>query len=106
MSVASLANTTITVQRATISRDNTGGAVETWAHHLTLKARVQPLSGAESQLYSRETEQVVAKAYIPGAPDVKHSDRVVIGSDTYIIRAVRNVDLLNHHTVLELDRQT
>ena len=92
MSVATLSTNTIIVQRKTITQDASGGIVETWANHLTMRASVQPLSARELALYDRETEAITHKIYVSGAPDITHADRIRFKSKTYAIRGVRNPD--------------
>ncbi len=92
MSVASLANKSITVQRSTDTAGAFGGKAESWANHLKLQARVQPISGSENFRYNRDLEAVLVNMYVPGAPDVTHKDRVQFRSKTYKIIAVMNTD--------------
>jgi SPP1 family predicted phage head-tail adaptor len=106
VSIVSLAIHTITIERATVTHDALGGEVETWAATGTVSARVQPLSGRETLAYSRETETITHKTYVPGAHDILAKDRFTFRNRTYIIRAVRNTDELDHHMVLECEVQT
>ncbi len=103
MSVASLANTSIVVQRPTVAASAAQG--ETLATVFTGKARIQPLSGAEINRYSRDLSSVTAKAYVAGTPDIKADDIMTAGSDTYLVKAVRDIDLLGRFTTIELEEQ-
>lgn len=71
----------------------------------TYRLRLQPLSGDEAQQYGRDTEVVDAKAYIAGRPAIQSGDTLSVGSTAYIVRAVRDVNLLGRLTTLELERQ-
>lgn len=69
------------------------------------RVRLQPLSGAEQAKYSRDTEVVNAKAYIAGSTPILSGDTLSVGSTAYIVRAVRDINLLGRLTTLELERQ-
>lgn len=103
MSVASLATTSVVVTR----RGAPSGAAGTMSITTVFsgRARIQPLSGAEQQKYSRDTEVVNTKAYIPGVTQIRAGDILSAGSDAYIVRAVRDIDLLGRFTTLEMERQ-
>lgn len=111
MSVATLANTMVTVQRRSNSTDASGGVVQTWTAHLNLRARVQPLSAFESARFGSDTETITHKVYFPGVPDIKHSDRLQYTDRlgrlrTLEIRGVRNTDELDVFTTVEAEEQT
>ncbi len=101
MSVATFATTTVIVQRKSQTKDATGGYKETWSTHLTLKASVQPLSGAEALRYSRDQEQVNGKAYFVGSPDITNKDRLKFRGKIASIVNVRIPDELDRYTIVE-----
>jgi head-tail adaptor len=109
VSVATLANSTITVQRPTITPDPVGGRTITWADHLTLKARVQPRGGRETINNAKIDDRTTHFIYIPGAPDVQQKDRITqskvrTGRSLYILR-VENIDLLDHHLRVQAEER-
>lgn len=109
MSVATLADKTVSVERATITRDGQGGRVETWAEVLSVSARIQPLSAGESIRYSREAEIVTHKIYVPLSPDIRHGDRIVFVNvhdvtETYEVKGVRNIDHQDRFLTIEAER--
>ncbi len=105
MSVASLANTVVTIQRRSLTLDATGGNVEAWTTLRRLRGRVQPLSGAEQALYSRDQEQVNGKAYFPGVVDITSADRLSFRGKIASVVNVRNPDEMDRYTVVEFRYQ-
>lgn len=103
MSVATLANINVTVQRASSARGEWGTLEPVWSTHLRLRMRVQPLSSEEVILYSRDTVTITHKAYVNGTPDITEKDRLKIGSVIYKIKGVRNIDLADSFLTLELE---
>jgi len=85
----------ITIQAKTLTTDEYGGPVETWADFAAgVRAKAQPLSGREliaAQAAQSETEMKFITRHISG---VTQSMRVVMGSNYYNITAVIDVDAL------------
>jgi SPP1 family predicted phage head-tail adaptor len=106
VSIETLANQSVEIQRATVTRDAIGGKTETWNTVQTVNARVQPLSGAENVKYGRDVEVRMVKMYIPSAPTITHANRIRFNSDNYQVLSVHNIDHLNHHlrVVCELQK--
>lgn len=110
MSVASLANRTIIVERATVTRDAMGGRTPTWATHLRLPARVQPLSAGEAIRSSREDARVTHRAYVPGTPDITTKDRIRVEGSTpstsaLYVQGVRDVDHAGVYLTIDLEER-
>lgn len=117
MSVATLSNTSVQVQRPTETVDAWGGKTRSaWSTEQTLKMRVQPLSGSEIRLHSREEMRVTHKVYVSGKPDIRDTDRLkptgsVGGTDKWdsnrslYVQAVRNIDLVNSFLTLECEER-
>lgn len=105
MSVATLSVTDIVVYRPFISAD--AAQTETLTIEYRGRARIQPLSGREQALYGRDTARVTTKAYVTGSPDIRSDDIVHAngGAQVYLVRAVRDIDLLGRFTTLELEEQ-
>ena len=105
MSVASLSNTTAIVQRKTITRDAFGATLESWATSSTISIMLQPLSGTKANEYDREEWNVSHHGYASGAPDIVLGDRLSISSETYLIRAVLDVDTAGSYLKLVLEQE-
>mgnify|MGYP004454349409 FL=1 len=105
MSVASLSNTTAIVQRKTLTRDAFGATLESWATSSTISIMLQPLSGAKRDEYQREEWNVSHHGYASGAPDIVLGDRLSISSETYLIRAVLDVDTAGYYLKLVLEQE-
>jgi SPP1 family predicted phage head-tail adaptor len=101
VSVATLSVHTVQVQRTTDTTDAAGGIVRGWATHLTLSCRIQPRSGRERVLYSRDTETVTHIIYFPGSPDIQHKDRIKYGSRFFEVLLVRDIDELGTFLTVE-----
>ena len=103
MSIATLSNTRIVVTRPTVASD--AAQAEALATVFDGKARIQPLGGGEQSRYSRDLQSVTTRAYVTGTPDIKSDDVLTAGSRSYLVKAVRNIDLLDRFTTLELEEQ-
>ena len=88
MSVATLSIHEIVIQRKFDAQDTTGGPTEDWIDYISTPARVQPLNGAERNAYMRTLGVVSHKVYVPGAPDIEGTDRMVFKGQVYVIRDV------------------
>jgi head-tail adaptor len=117
VSVATLSNTEVQVQRPTESVDAWGGKTRSaWTTQQTLRMRVQPLGGDEIRLHGREEMRVTHKVYVTGKPDITDRDRLkptgsVGGTDKWdsarslYVRAVRNIDLVNSFLTIECEER-
>jgi len=105
MSIASLMNTTITIQRKTAGVDDgMGGRCGiTWSDWFTVPARVQPLRGEELLTYRQLGSRVENRIYIEYTPSDITSGRCRIkhGVRYYDIERVSNVDEANVYLVLD-----
>ena len=103
MSVRSLCNKTATVNSKTRSgRSAMGGWTETDATKFSnMPIRVQPISGREARIYNMERTVVTNKAFVPldgvDYSTISRDDEIVVGSTTYKVHVVRNVDEMDHH---------
>lgn len=90
MSVQSICNISVTVERATQAQDAAGSQTLTWASHLTSQRfKIDENTGIEAIRYQRETGRLLCKGYTPGAPDIKARDRVVYGTRNFDVQSVR-----------------
>jgi head-tail adaptor len=105
MSIASMSNVTATVQRKTITRDAFGATLESWATSSTESIALQPLSGSKANEYDREEWNVSHHGYASGSPDIVLGDRLSISSETYLIRAVLDIDTAGLYLKLVLEQE-
>lgn len=109
MSVATLANTKITVQRRTVTKDAGGGITRSWSNHLRIKARVQPLSSSDMIRHSKDDARVTHKVYVPGTPDIRTADRIqtarVPTGHSLYVQGVRNIDLADEFLTIEAEER-
>ncbi len=91
MSIDSLADKTVTIQRVSMAVSAAGAYEETFTDLLTWKVRIQPLTANELVKLGREATDIGIKLY--GVPaDVQEPDRVTYGSKTYRVIGVRDID--------------
>lgn len=103
MSLKSLMNTSVDVQRPTKTRGTEGGQSASWpTTYAGLRCRIQPLSAREAVLYGRETEQVTHRMYIDASVIIGIQDRVIYSSRTFFVVGVRDTDEQGRLKVVEL----
>lgn len=79
----------ITIEAHTITRDEWGGAIETWTPlHSNVPAEVVPLSGREFVAASAEQAGVTARITVRYLSDITEAMRIVFDGATYNIRAI------------------
>lgn len=92
---AGFASVTVTIERATRAVDAANTPTETWGAHLSITAVVQVRGGSEALIYGAERGQRFATIYTGPGQDITAGDRVVIGTRTFDITAVRTPDELS-----------
>ena len=91
MSIDSLCDKTITVERSGIAISDTGAYEETFGLFKTVKARIQPLSANEMTKLGREATDVGIRLYcIPCG--IQEPDRITYGTRTFEVLGVRDID--------------
>jgi len=91
MSIDSLTDKTITVQRATAIVSEAGAYEEVYDTLTTAKARIQPLTAAELVKLGREATDIGIRLYcVPCG--IQEPDRIVYGSRTFEVVGVRDID--------------
>ncbi len=97
-------NRKVNIEMQTRTRDAYGGFTVVWSNrHTQMPCRIQPMSGKERSLYSRETSEITHKMFYEARfTGVLEEDRVKDGTLVYDIIAVRNIDLMDHHFEAEL----
>jgi head-tail adaptor len=89
MSIASLANKTCTIGRATSSKDNWGGEDRsTYPTVAVLSGRVSPVSGNEGIIAGKPEMVITHKISFDGTPDIRSGDRITVGSKNYYVQAI------------------
>lgn len=101
MSVATLANKTVVVERRTYNYDLAGGRTYSWELVATVKARVQPLSSSEALRHSSDDSRVSHKVYVPGNPDITAGDRLIVDDYVLHVTGVRDIDLVGRFVTIE-----
>ncbi len=94
MSLDSLCDKTVTVERAEMSVSDAGAYEETFGIWRTWKVRIQPLTAAEMIKLGREATDIGIKIY--GVPiALQESDEIVYGTRRFKILGIRNIDELD-----------
>lgn len=86
-------NRRVTFQRKTLTTDDWGQPIESWADVATVWANVRTISGVgfvnnEFQAGGSEVSRTTASIRIRKRNDITHDMRVLVGSSIYDIRAV------------------
>ena len=91
MSLDSLCDKTITIERPDIAVSSAGAYEETYGIWKTIKARIQPLSATEMTKLGREATEIGIRFYcIPVA--IQEPDRISFGTRTFEVIGVRDID--------------
>ena len=98
MAIEDLYNITFSVQRLTNAQDAIGGESGTWANLSTGNiGRYRLLSGTEREYAGRQGVMSTHRLYCESSVTIIEADRVVIGSLTFDVQYIYNVDELDHH---------
>ena len=96
------------IQRVTVTQDNYGGVVETWADHLTVSGKKWALSGDKKLSADKETIFADYK-FATAIADIKETDRYVDpDGNAYEIKALatRKRQDGTGHIELDLEKVT
>ena len=106
MSVRTLSNITVTIQKLTKTKNAVGSIVTaTSSRYSNVPCRIQPMSGKEQAIYNTETTVADHVMFIPDPTTysgIVETDKVVYGTRTFDITLVRNIDIMSHHYECEL----
>lgn len=105
MSVASLANRTVVVERYAATQDNWGSPARAFTFHLRSSGRLQPLSGADIIRHSKDEMRVTHKLYVSGTPDIEAGDRLTVNKKTLYVQTVRNIDEADKFLTIECEER-
>jgi head-tail adaptor len=98
MSVLSLCNKKVNVQRRAKTADGQGGFSEAWsALYTNMPCRIQPVTAEEAAIYGAEKVGTVFKMFVPPGYSFEEKDRVKDGTDYYDIQSVLDIDFMAHH---------
>lgn len=90
MSLSSLLNRTITIQRRVITKDSHGGQSRTWdpiSGAEGIKAAIQPASSSVKSRYAQRLINITHNIYLDRDTGVANGDRVVDSDGTiYVVR--------------------
>jgi SPP1 family predicted phage head-tail adaptor len=109
MSVATLSNITLAVQRQTATRDAMGGQTKSWASLVKVQGRVNPLSSSEMIRHSQDDDRITHKVYVAGTPDIRPLDRLShaklrAGRHLYV-KGVREPSLSGNFITIECEER-
>ena len=104
MSFSSLLVHTVYIQSKTTSSDGWGETIETWTTSSTgTKCRMSPISDEVRMQSAGRFENVDYKCFMEYGTSVTTDNRLVWGSETFMIREVKT-DSMNHHLELLLEK--
>lgn len=90
----------VNIQRATVTQDDYGGQISTWATTISPWVEIKPLMGRELTI-GRQVSANVSHAVITRyLSDITPKDRVNFNGRLFDINAVMNIDERNIKTVL------
>lgn len=92
--LSDLAPTTVNIEQLTLLPDGEGGSKKAWTlKHEDVDCRLRPVSATESVIWNKETVTVSHILYCKPL-DLSEVDRVVLGSRSFNITFVEDVDEL------------
>lgn len=105
MSIASLANKQLAIERRTTTQDAWGSPSQSWAMIERVAGRVQPLSGNDAMIHGRPDLRLTHRAYFDGTPDIRSGDRLNMDGTILYVVGLRNLDQLNRMLVVDLEER-
>jgi head-tail adaptor len=92
VSLTSLCDKTVAIERMSTALDGWGGSTETYAEVAKAKARIRPVSGRDAIIASKPDLRVSHVLYFPGTPVIQSGDRFKFGARYFYVQNIRNVD--------------
>lgn len=106
MSIKSLYNNTLTIERRTRTSDGQGGFTIDYSSLGTADGRIRPASDREREIAAQEGREITHVLYIDAEEDIARGDRVTTGDLTVEVLGVREPSLAGHHLEVDcLERQ-
>ena len=100
MSIDSLANKSVIVQRSAVGVSDAGAYEETFETWKTWQVRIQPLTATGLEKLGREGTDIGIKIY--GVPiGVQEPDRIIYDGRTFEILGVRDIDELGRLSTVD-----
>lgn len=94
-------NRKITFRKVTIAQDpHTGEMVETWADHLSVFAKVEPLVGREYLAAAAIQAEGTVKFTMRFRGDIDTGMRIAFDGDTFDIQSIQNIRSANRETLI------
>ncbi len=82
----------VTLQSATRTTDDGGGAAVAWSNDGTLWANITPISGKEDYRQSQVQDSITHRIKVRYKSSIETKDRLKFGSRFFNIKSVINVD--------------
>lgn len=99
--VATDLNRKITFRKLTITQDpNTGEMIETWADHVSVFARVEPLVGREYFAAAAVQAEDTTKFTMRYRGDITPDMRIAFDGNEYDITSIQNIRTGNRETLI------
>ena len=99
--VATDLNRKITFRKLTLTQDpNTGEMIETWADHVSVFARVEPLVGREYFAAAAIQSEVQTKFTMRYRGDITPDMRIAFDGNEYDIVSIQNIRSGNRETLI------
>lgn len=103
MGIDNLYNITFDVQRPTMTKDDYGGSVKTWADLFKdIKGRLQKRRGSEIIFADRDTIWSDYVLYCSPTVAIANKDRIKYDSRYFLVRGSDNVNQMDHHQKVDL----
>jgi SPP1 family predicted phage head-tail adaptor len=105
MSLSSLCDKTVTIQRISTSTDNWGGVTESYAGAGSAKARVRPVSGNDAIVASKPDLRISHIFYFATNPTVQSGDRFLYDSRYFYVKNIRDIDEQNRLLTVDCEER-
>lgn len=106
MSIRSMLNTTVSIERRTTVKTGLGSQEVSWSVlHKDIPAKLDPIGGREILFMGKLTSSLTHRLYILYLSDLRGSDRVVHQGDIYDIEGIRNPSSKNIYLMIDLSRR-
>jgi head-tail adaptor len=106
MAIEDFYDSSVTIQQLTSTKNPIGGLSKGYSTRISgLACRVSSKSGREADEFGKMTNRTILRLYCEATATnraIVASDRVVHGSKTYEVTAIRNPAERNHHLEIDL----
>ena len=106
MSIASLSNSTVRIERHDgTSQDAWGAEKNTFTLIKRARCRIQPVSGQDAIVHGKPEQSITHRAYFLETPDILAGDRLIFRERTLYVQSILNANELDRHTVVGLEER-